>query len=85
MNFFIGYIRLKEKKKEIWLSLTTKAPIPTDNSATNWAHKKATKNFDYTTIANRLRTVSWSNDNYPTGVVKPVYRIPSFPITTKAV
>ena len=27
-----------------------------------WQHKNATKNFDYTTIADRLRTaVSWSN------------------------
>ena len=24
----------------------------------------ATKNFDYTTIADRLKTVSWSNDNH---------------------
>ena len=31
--------------------------------------KNATKNFDYTTIADRLRTVSWSNSSYPTGVV----------------
>ena len=34
--------------------------------------KNATQNFDYTTIAYRLRTVSWSNDSHPTGVVKPV-------------
>ena len=26
-----------------------------------WQHKNATKNFDYTTIADRLRTVIWSN------------------------
>ena len=38
-----------------------------------WQHKNATKNFDYTTIADRLRTVSWSNSSHPTGVVKPVY------------
>ena len=30
------------------------------------------QNFDYTTIADRLRTVSWSNDNYPTSVIKLV-------------
>ena len=35
-----------------------------------WQHnKKATKNFDNTTIADRLRTVSWGNDSHPTGVV----------------
>ena len=39
-----------------------------------WQQKTATKNFDYTTIANRLRTVSWSSNStsHPTGVVKPV-------------
>ena len=42
-------------------------------------HKNATKNFDYTTISDRLRMVSWSNDSYQTGVVKPVYGIPTFP------
>ena len=31
--------------------------------------KNATKNFDYTTIADPLRTVSWSNSRQPTGVV----------------
>ena len=29
------------------------------------------QNSDYTMIADRLRTVSWSNNNHPTGVVKP--------------
>ena len=51
----------KEKKKEIWLSPMTKPPIPTENSKTKRQHTNATKNFDYTMIADRLRTVSWSN------------------------
>ena len=34
--------------------------------------KNATKNFEYTTIADRLRTVSWSNESHPTGMVKLV-------------
>ena len=50
-----------------------------------WQHENATKNFDYTTIAYRLRTVTWGNDSHPTGVVKPVYGIPTFPLTAKAV
>ena len=50
-----------------------------------WQHKNATKNFDYTTIADRLRTVSWGNDSHQTGEVKPIYGIPTFPITAKAV
>ena len=45
----------------------------------NLTTQKRTKNFDYTTISERLRTVSWSNGSYPTGVVKPVYGIPTFP------
>ena len=51
----------KEKKKEIWPSPMTKPPITTENSKTKGQHTNATKNFDYTTIADRLRTVSWSN------------------------
>ena len=51
----------------------------------SWQHKNATKNFDYTTIGDRLRTVSWSNSSHPTGVVKPVYERPTFPLTTTAV
>ena len=31
--------------------------------------KNATKNFDYTTIADRLRSVSWINEIHPTCVV----------------
>ena len=49
-----------------------------------WKHKNATKNFDYTTIADRLRTVSWDNDSHQTGVIKPAYGIPTFPLTAKA-
>ena len=43
------------------------------------------KDFDYTTIAVGLRTVSWSNDSHQTRVVKLVYGIQSFPLTAKAV
>ena len=45
----------------------------------------AIKTFDYTTIADRLKTVSWSNDSHPTGGVKPIYGIPTFPLTAKDV
>ena len=31
-----------------------------------WQHKNATKNIDYITIADILRTVSWSNSSHPT-------------------
>ena len=63
----------------------TKAPTPTENPNSNVTTQNATKNFDYTTIADRLGTISWGNDSHPTGVVKPVYGISTFPLTEKAV
>ena len=56
--------------------------ILTKNDVTTYNRHQ---NFDYTTIADRIRTVSWSNDSHPVGVVKPVYMIKTFPLTTKAV
>ena len=38
-----------------------------------------------TTIANQPQTVSWSNNSHPTGMVKPVYGYPTFPLTTTTV
>ena len=46
-------------------------PIPAENSKINRQHKNVTKNVDYTTIADRLRAVSWSIHSHPTSVVKP--------------
>ena len=60
-------------------------PYINSNSTTNWQNKNTKKNFDYTTIADRLRTVSWSNTSHQTGLVKPVYGYSNFPLTTKAV
>ena len=60
-------------------TLTKKSKKQRDNI------KNATKNFDYITIAVPLRTVSWSNSSYPTGVVKPVYELSTFPLTAKVV
>ena len=50
-----------------------------------WQHKNATKNVDYTTIADRLRMVSWGNDSHRTGVVKPINDNPTFTLTETAV
>ena len=47
--------------------------------------QKRNQKFNYTTIADWRRAVSLSNDIDPTGVVKPVYVIPTFPLTAKAV
>ena len=76
----------QEKKKEIWLSPVTKTSTPTEQSKkATWQHRNATKNFDYTTVADRLRTVSWSDSSHPTGVVKPVYERSTFPLAAKVV
>ena len=64
----------------------TNAPTLTEKSKKQRVNiKNATKIFDYTTIADRLRTVSWRNNSYPTGVVKPVYERLTFPLTATAV
>ena len=64
----------------------TKAPTPPEISNKQRSNiKNATKYFDYTTIANWLRTVSWSNISRPTGVVKPVCERSTFPLTATAV
>ena len=60
----------KKKKEEIWLSPMTKAPTPTEMSKGQSDNtNNATKKFDYTAVADRLRTVNWSNYSHPTGVV----------------
>ena len=40
--------------------------------------ENATKNFDYTMTADRLRTVSWSNSSHPTGVVLSIWQMDKF-------
>ena len=47
-------------------------------------HKDATKKFDSTAIADRLRTVSWSSYSHPTGVVNR-FTGPTFPLTATVV
>ena len=47
----------------------TKAPTPTEKSQKQRDNtKNATKNFDYTTIMDQLRTVSSRNNSNPTGI-----------------
>ena len=51
----------------------TKAPTPTEMSkGQNDNTNNVTKKFDYRAVADRLRTVSWSNYGHPTGVVNVV-------------
>ena len=75
-------MRQKEKERDLTQRVLWRKPL---NSTTNWQHKNTTKNFDYTTIADRLSMVGWSNNSHPTGVVKPVYGYPTLPLTKTAV
>ena len=72
----------EEKQKEIWLSPMTKTPKSTEKSKKKRdSTKTQQQKFDYTTIADRLRTVTWSYNSQATGVVKPVYERWTFPLT----
>ena len=52
----------------------TTALTPTETSKGQSDNtNNATKKLDYTAFADRLRTVSWSNYNHPTGVVYRFY------------
>ena len=63
----------------------TKAPTPTEMSkGRNDNTNNVTKKLDYRAVADRLRTVNWSNYGHPTGVVNLVYG-PSLPTPTTAV
>ena len=80
------WISFEEKKEEIWLSPMTNAFTLTEKSKKQRDNvKKRHQNFDYTTIADRPRTVSWNNRSYPTGVLIPVYERSTFPLTATAV
>ena len=74
-----------EKREEIRLSPMKQAPGPTESILKSKVNTERQQNVDYTTIADRLKTDSWSNNSHPTGVVKPIYGIPTFPLTAKAV
>ena len=65
----------KRKKEEIWLSPMTKDPYR--QKIKKVTTKNRHQNFDYTTIADWLRTVSLNNYSHPSGVVNhSLYVIP---------
>ena len=59
---------MEEKEEEVRLSPRTKAPTQLFKRAKR-QHKQRNKKFDNIAVADRLRTVSWSNYSHPTGVV----------------
>ena len=70
----------REKEGDLTQSYD-KNPHNNRNLENQWTIQKPHQNFDYTTIAYRLRTVTSSNNSHRTGVVKPVYGYPTFPLT----
>ena len=50
-----------------------------------WQHTNATKNFDYTTISDRLRTVSWVTIAIQLVCLNWFTGSQTFPLTEKAV
>ena len=78
-------ILIEEKKDEFWLSPMTKVPIPIEMSKGQSNNtNNAIKKFDYTAIADRIMTVSWSNYSHPTGVVNrftgPTFLLPEIAV-----
>ena len=61
----------------------TKTPTLTETSKPNEQHKNATKTFDNTKIADRLRTVSRSSNIHPIGVVKQDLKSTNLPTHRK--
>ena len=59
----------------------TNSPTHREKSKEQRDNTKTPPKFDYTTILDRLRAVSWSNDNHKTGAVKQVNGIPTFQLT----
>ena len=78
-------ISVCEKGRDLTQSYGKAPTLPEKSNKQHDNIKHATKNLDYTTIADRLRTVSWSNSSHPTGVVKPVYELSIVPLTATAV
>ena len=88
VKFGIKVIKMGVKRKRkrsdsvLWQKSLHRQKNPNSNYCDN--AKRPRKNFDYTTIADRLKTVSWGNDSHPTCVVKPVYGIPTSPTYHKS-
>ena len=49
----------------------------------NVQHKNANIIINFTTIVDRPKTDSWSDNNHLIGMIKPVNGNPTFPLTSK--
>ena len=86
MNRFTSYFLHHRKKKGIDLTQSWQKPLHQQKILKRKVtSQKRHQNCEYKTFADRLTAVSLSNGSHSTGVVKPVYGIPTFPSTAKAV
>ena len=79
-QFPAKYRTAREKGRDLTQSYD-KSPYTCTNRNVKrepWQHKQRHKKFDYTAVADRLKTASWSNYGHPTGVINLVYG-PNFP------
>ena len=65
---------LREKGIDLTHSYDKNPYTHRKNKKSNMTTQNTTKNIDYTTIADWLRTVSWSSNSHSTGVVKPGFK-----------
>ena len=65
------YDDIQREKEQVVTQFYDEKPYINRKFNNQLTTQKVTKNFDYTTIADRLRTVSWSNNSNQTGVAKP--------------
>ena len=78
------FYALERKRKRSDSVLWQKSLPPQKNPKSNVTTQKRPNNFNYTTIADRLLTVSCSNSSHPTGAVKQVHATSTFQLTAKA-
>ena len=83
---FLFRIKCDKGKRRRSDSVLWQKPLhPQKSPKSNVTTEKRQQNLDYTTIADRLRMVSWSNSSHPTGEVKPAYERSTFTLTATAV
>ena len=63
----------REKGRDLTRSHDKSPYISRNVKRAEWQHKQRHKKFDNTAVADRQRTVSWSNYGHPTGVVNLVF------------
>ena len=73
----------REKGRDLAQSYDKSSYTSRNVEREKWQHKQRHKTFDWTAVADRLRTVSWSNYGHPTGVVNR-FTGPTFPLPAAA-